>query len=108
MRRRPGEVVDLKTWAHDQPNARTKAIVKTREIELIRLSLPAKKEIPNHKVNGPITIHCVVGKAEFTAMGVTQEIRPNQLIHLMPGELHSVKAIEDTVILLTIIFKNKN
>ena len=100
----PGEIVDLQTWAADLPKEHTKAIVKTDEMELIRMVLPAGKGIPNHKVDGPITIHCIAGKIAFTAMGATQEINYDQLIHLMPGEPHSVKAIEDSVILLTIIF----
>ena len=82
---KPGELVDLKTWVNDQPLERTKAIVKTEEMELVRLFLPAGKEIPSHKVLGPITVHCIKGKIEFTAMGATQEIEPEQLLHLMPG-----------------------
>lgn len=102
---KPGEIVNLKTWADDQPDARTKAIVKSEEMELIRLSLPAGKEIANHKVSGPITVHCIKGRVEFTAMGATQEISQGELLHLMPGEPHSVIAVENSVVLLTIIFK---
>lgn len=102
---KPGEIVDLETWANDQPDARTKAIVKTEGMELIRLSLPTGKEIPNHKVSGPITVHCIQGKIEFTAMGATQELETGQLLHLMPEEPHSVKAVDDAVVLLTIVFK---
>ena len=101
----PGEVVDLETWAQDLPNEHTKAIVKTDEMELARLYLPAGKVIPNHKVSGPITVHCINGKVDFTAMGATQELRSGQLLYLMPGEPHSLEAVEDSVILLSIIFK---
>ncbi len=102
----PGEVVDLETWAKDQPEARTKAIVKSDEMELIRMYLPAGKEIPNHKVrNGSIIVHCIRGSVEFTAMGAAQELESGQLLHLEPGEPHSLVAIEEAVILLTIIFK---
>ena len=38
-------------------------------------------------------------------MGTTQKLNYNQIIHLMPGEPHSLKAIENSVVLLTIIFK---
>ncbi len=102
----PGEVVDLQTWAADLPQEHTKAIVKTDKMELIRMVLPSGKGIPNHKVLGPITIHCIAGKIAITTMGDTREINYDQLIHLMPGEPHSVKAIEDSVVLLTIVFSN--
>lgn len=101
----PAEVVDLETWAQDLPNEKTKAIVKTDEMELARLVIPAGKEIPTHKVTGPIIVHCISGKIELTAMGETQVLLPNQLLYLMPDEPHLVKAVEDSVVLLTIIFK---
>ncbi|QMU61283.1 MAG: hypothetical protein GKR92_06070 [Gammaproteobacteria bacterium] len=101
----PGEIVDLQTWAADLPKEHTKAIVKTSGLELIRIVLPAGKGIPNHKVSGPISIQCISGKVAITTMGATQELNYNQLLHLMPGEPHSLKATEDSVVLLTIIFK---
>jgi len=99
------EIIDLKTWAQDLPNEQTKAIVKTDAFELVRLVIPAGKEIPTHKVSGPIIVHCINGKIEFTATGSTQVLIAGQLLHLMPDELHSVKSLEDSVVLLTIIFK---
>lgn len=102
----PAEIVDLDTWAQDMPNEKTKVIVKTDEIELARLVIPTGKDIPEHKVTGPIIVHCINGKIECTAMGKTQILLPNQLLYLMPDEPHLVKAVEDSVVLLTIIFKN--
>ena len=101
----PAEVIDLGTWAQDLPNEKTKAIVKTDEMELARLVIPAGKEIPTHKVTGPIIVHCISGEIELTAMGKTQLLTPNQLLYLMSDEPHLVKAVEDSVVLLTIIFK---
>ena len=102
----PGEVVDLVTWAQDIPSERTKAIVKTEEMELARLVLPAGKAIPTHHVSGPIVFHCISGEIELTAMGEAQGLTPGQLSHLLPDEPYSVKAVEDSVVLLTIIFKD--
>ena len=101
----PAEIVDLNTWAQDLPNEQTKAIVKTEEMELARLVILAGKEFSSHKVSGPIVVHCINGKIEFTAMGNTQVLMPGQLLHLLPDEPHSLKAVEDSVVLLTIIFK---
>ena len=80
----PGERVDIETWAEDLPAARTKAIAKTDRMRLIRLFLPAGKELSRHKVAGLLTVHCIRGKAEFTAMGITQHLAPGQLLYLMP------------------------
>lgn len=99
----PGEIVDLASWADDLPNEKTKAIIKTNEIELARLVIQKGKEYPNHKVSGPIVVHCIQGKIEFTAMGATQELHSGQLLYLIAGESHSLKGVEDSVILLTIL-----
>jgi len=97
----PSEIVDLATWAQDVPNEKTKVIVKTNEMELVRLVLPAGKEFANHKVSGPCVIHCITGEIECAAMGGTQVLTSGQLL----DEPHSVRAVVDSVVLLTIIFK---
>jgi quercetin dioxygenase-like cupin family protein len=101
----PGEIVDLATWAQDVPNEKTKVIAKTDEMELVRLVLSAGKEFADHKVSGPCVIHCITGEVECPAMGTTQALTSGQLLYLMPGEPHSVRAVVDSVVLLTIVFK---
>ena len=101
----PSEIVDLETWAQDLPNEHAKTIVKTHEMELARLVFPAGGEFPNHRVSGPVVIHCVKGEIEITAMGATRILKHGQLLYLMPDEPHSLRAITNAVVLLTIIFK---
>ena len=101
----PGEIVDLAIWAQDVPNEKTKVIAKTDEMELVRLVLPAGKEFADHKVSGPCVIHCISGEVECPAMGTTQALTSGQLLYLMPGEPHAVRAVADSVVLLTIVFK---
>ena len=102
----PGEIVDLATWAQDVPHEKTKVIAKTDEMELVRLVLPAGKEFAGHKVSGPCVIHCITGEVECPAMGTTQALTSGQLLYLMPDEPHSVRAVVDSVVLLTIVFKD--
>lgn len=100
------EIVDLKTWSQDIPVEKSKAVLKTNELEVARLVLPAGKALKEHQVTGPITVHCIGGSIEFTAMGVTQQLNPDQLLYLAPDEPHALTAITDSIILLTIIFKH--
>jgi quercetin dioxygenase-like cupin family protein len=102
----PGEIVDLASWANDLPNEKSKVIIKTDAMELARLVVPKGKEYPSHQVPGPIVVHCVQGKIELTAMGRTQELHDGQLLYLMPGEPHSLRGVEDAIILLTISLTN--
>lgn len=100
----PSEVVDLKTWAQDLPKEHTKAIVKTPDMELARLVFAAGEEFKTHQVSGPIVVHCVSGEIEFTAMGTTCASQSGQLLYLLPNEPHSLRALSDAVVLLTIVF----
>ncbi len=79
-------------------------IAKTDKFELARLVIPKGKEIPGHKVSGPIIVHCTEGEVKFSINEEPLVLKSGQLLHLKPEEPHSVKAIVDSVILLTIIF----
>tara|TARA_R110002167_G_scaffold134882_3_gene321182 strand:+ start:176 stop:514 length:339 start_codon:yes stop_codon:yes gene_type:complete len=100
----PSEVVDLETWAQDLPKDHAKAIVKTPNMELARLVFRAGETFESHKVTGPIVVHCINGMIEFTSMGTTCTLKAGQLLYLLPNELHSLRAVTDAVLLLTIVF----
>lgn len=104
----PAEIVDLETWAQDLPEEHAKAIVKTRDMELARLVFRAGEEFKSHKVSGPVVVHCISGAIEFTAMGSTKILSSGQLLYLLPNELHSLRALSDAIVLLTILFINTN
>ncbi len=88
--------------------SKTSTLVKTAELELIRLVLPAGKEIPSHRVPGEITVQCLEGRVAFTAEGKTQELTSGQLIYLAAGEPHALNALEDASVLVTLLLgKNR-
>ncbi len=100
----PGEVVDLDTWGDDLPSGGTKAVVKTDNMELIRMALSAGKTIDQHQVAAPVVIHCLSGTIEIDTMGKSETLKAGQLIHLAPNEPHALRAKEDSNLLLTIVF----
>ena len=102
----PSEIVDLETWAQDLPDEQSKAIVKTPDMELARLTYPAGGDFPVHSVSGPVVIHCIEGEIKFESTATTGILGPGQLVYFEPGEPHSIRAIKDSVVLLTIIFKS--
>jgi quercetin dioxygenase-like cupin family protein len=90
-------------------NSKTMTLVKTADLELIRLVLAAGKDIPMHKAPGEITVQCLEGRVAFTAGGKTQELTAGRLVYLAAGEPHSVKGIEHSSLLVTILLpKNKS
>lgn len=101
---KPNEIVQLPVGI-SLANSKTTALVKTNNLELIRLVLPAGKEVPSHKAPGEITVHCLEGRISFTAEGRAQELIAGQLLFLPAGEPHALKGIEDSSVLVTILLR---
>jgi quercetin dioxygenase-like cupin family protein len=100
---KPGEVVDVRPLGANLATTQTKALVKTKTLEVIRLVVQAGKEIPTHKAKGEIVVQCLEGKIAFTSEGKTQELTSGQLLYLAAGEPHSLNGIEASSLLLTIL-----
>lgn len=100
----PGEVVDLRPLGSRFGDAKTHAIVRTSGFEAVRLILPAGTEIPSHNVAGAITLYCIEGHARLDLDDGTLEMRAGDWLHLEGGAPHSVMGVEDTSMLLTILF----
>ena len=101
-----GEVVQLRLGAA-LPETKTMTLVKTNSLEVIRLVVPAGKEIQTHKAPGEITVQCLEGRVLFTAHEKVQELGAGQLLHLAAAEPHSLKGIEDSSLLVTICLPKK-
>jgi quercetin dioxygenase-like cupin family protein len=84
-------------------NSKTTTLVKTADLEVLRLILPAGKEIPTHQAPGEITIHCLEGRVELTAEGKTHELAPGQMVYLAAGAPHAVKGIQNSSLLVTLL-----
>ena len=102
----PGEVVDLRPLGPRLSAARTHAIVRTSSFEAVRLVVPAGVEIPSHKVPGRITLQCIEGHAQLVLTDETIDLRSGDWIYLDGNEPHSVEGIENTSLLLTILFES--
>lgn len=98
------EIVDLATLGPRLKDARTTAIVKSETFEAVRLIVHAGVDIKTHKVEGPITLHCLEGRAQLTLPDTVMELSGGQWLYLDGGVPHAIKGIEDTSLLLTILF----
>ena len=100
---KPGEVVDVRPLGPALASAQTKTLVRAEQVEVIRLVVPAGKEIEEHKAKGEIVVQCLEGRVAFTAFGKTQSLETGTLLYLPTGEPHSVKGVEDASLLLTVL-----
>lgn len=97
----PGEVVNLKCAASS--GSKTAALVKRDRFEAVRLVVPAGSAIPTHRVGGFITLYCVEGHA-IVASDRDFTLRAGDWIYLDRNAPHAVRGLEDSTLLLTILF----
>ncbi len=104
---RPTELVDIRPLGEAFAAHRTTTLIKTDFLEVIRLVLPAGKEIADHEVPGEITVQCLEGKVRFRVSETERELFPGSLLHLEGSQSHDLKAIEDSTLLVTILLGRK-
>ena len=102
-----GEVIRLKTSDADIAHFTSVALAKTEHMELIRLVLPKEREMPVHKVDGEVTLLCLEGEIMCDAHGTSTVLRPGEMLYLLGGVPHGVRANEDAVALMTILLNPK-
>ena len=98
-----GDVIDLKPLADRLPLALSTAIVRTAHLELIRSVLHRGRSVPEHKVDGELTIQCIEGKLTVHAHGLKIPLAAGELIFLSGGVPHAIAAEEDSSALLTLV-----
>ena len=100
-----GQPIDVRPLGAGLSKARTVALFKAGDVEVIRMVLSTGKSMPLHKVAGDITIQCIEGKIEITAEGHSQTLQAGQLMYLSGGVPHSLLGVEDASALLTIVLQ---
>ena len=98
----PGEVIDIRPLGSRLAQAVTTTLAKSDQLEIIQLILPAGKKTPLHKFGSPITVQCLEGRVEFQVFGQWQALETGQMLFLTAGEMHAVKSLEDSSVLITI------
>jgi quercetin dioxygenase-like cupin family protein len=101
----PGIPVDLQFNGETLKAAQTTALVKTNQFEAIRLVIPEGHEVcRQHRVEGPITVHCLHGEIAFTADEESRSVREGHWLFLPGGVPHTIKGVRDAIVLLTVMF----
>jgi len=104
---KPGNIVNVRPLGAALAAAKTKTLARTDDLEIIRLMVPAGKEIPEHQAEGTVVVHCLEGQVAFTAFGQTRNLQAGELLYLPPGEAHSIKGLRNASLLLTILLPKR-
>jgi quercetin dioxygenase-like cupin family protein len=104
---KPGTAIDVRPRGGALANTTTATLIKTDALEVIRIVMPAGKDIPRHDVPGEITVQCLEGNVEFHIGESKRELTAGTLLYLEGGHEHSLHANEDSSLLVTIILTHK-
>jgi nucleotide-binding universal stress UspA family protein/quercetin dioxygenase-like cupin family protein len=96
-----GDVVDVRPAGGGPDEARSRTLVRTATLEVIRRVVRAGEEVPRHVEHGDTIVHCLEGRVTCNALGTTQMLEAGKLIALPVGEPTSFRGIEDSTLLLT-------
>ncbi|NGP86812.1 hypothetical protein [Fodinibius halophilus] len=102
-----GEPINLENLTDNLQDDSTYALVKTSDMEVIRMYLPHGKCIEEHSVEGEMSIHCLKGDIFFNIDGQGMELTEDDWLYLEKEQSYSYSVKSDTILLVTILFNNK-
>lgn len=70
---------------------------------LVLFSFLAGQRLLEHSAGFPILVQPLTGRLSFTSEGTTEELVPGSVLNLPARVRHEVVALEDTVMLLTML-----
>lgn len=80
----------------------TMALVKSEQLEIMRMVLTAGRSVPEHQVAGELSLHCLEGAVEVMAHGKTSVLESGDLMFLARDVPHAMHALKDSAMLMTI------
>ena len=100
---RPGKVIDLRPPETTQDAHHLSLLVKTQDVEIVQLQIPAGSSLPTYEAAGEIILHCIEGRISPAALETSCEMQGGELLYLTLNETFSIQGIEDATVLATII-----
>lgn len=101
---RPLDVIDVRPLGDALADAVTTSLLKTSTMQLMRLVLRSGDTLPEHRVPGAITLHCLEGEVIVTTPARPCDLHGGELVMLEGNEAHAVAAVTDASILVTVSF----
>jgi quercetin dioxygenase-like cupin family protein len=97
------EVIDVRPFGRPLTEDDSRLLVRTEHLEIFRYALPAGKAIHQHTAAGTMVAQCIEGAVAFSAHGRTQTLAPGDMLWLEDGVPHSLAALADCSLLVTIL-----
>jgi len=83
-------------------------VLKTDSAHVVVFAFAAGQQLREHASAHPVVISTIAGHTRFTYPGGTVDLRPGDLIHLPAMMRHSVEAIEDSALTVTMLLPRQS
>ena len=104
----PARMLDLEAAADrltaqlNGSGRQTESLAREGGASVLMMAMPASDEVREHSAPGTVTVHALRGHAVVSTEGDSFELTAGRLVVFQPGVRHAVRAVEQSVILLTI------
>jgi quercetin dioxygenase-like cupin family protein len=103
---------DLARGLHAEPHPsihghRQAGLVHRGPLRLVLFAFEPGSELPQHRAPGQVVIHCLRGQLEVDAAGAQEQLHEGEALFLDPDVLHSVRAVTESDMLLTVCVSPK-
>lgn len=90
-----GALLHLRPLGAPLDDTQSTALLRDEQLKVMRLVLPAGKELPEHAVDGPITMHRLKGAIDVTAHGSRKIVRAGDLMYVAGKVPHVLRTDRD-------------
>ena len=100
---KPGQVIRVPyVDATRAINGKT-ILVKTSELEVVHLFVPAGQGVPTYEAQGQLVLQCLQGRVSLVALGMQHDLNASELLYLAIDEPFTIQGLEDASLLITIV-----
>lgn len=99
----PGEVVQIRRLVGGIEKHEILQLIKSSNLRIRQVVIPAGEEIPTHEAEGEIVLHCLQGHVSLNALSKTYELTEDELLCLQTNEPFSTKALENSSLLMIVL-----
>ena len=87
-----GEIIDIRPLQSRLKDCVTSTLIKTDDLEVLRLVVLAGLSIDRHQVPGEVTVQCLEGRVIFDAGGRDRELVPGTMLYLQGETPHALRS----------------
>ena len=102
-----GDPINLQSLREELETDATYALVKTDNMEVIRMALPHGKSVEEHVLNSEISVQCLKGEILFQINGKASALTDDDWLYLKKDQPFSYTVKSEAIILVTIVFGDK-